>query len=109
MKRSRLHPVAQRDIARVRDWYEREQPGLGERFVTAVDDAIGRVVGAPLSFPLIGKETRRARLHPYPYAVLFVVEGDEVFVTGLLHGRRGPRSWSRRVRETSDVAYDGRS
>ena len=41
-------------------------------------------------------ETRRAVVRRFPYGIYFRVLGDEIIVTGVIHGRRHPRRWQSR-------------
>jgi hypothetical protein len=43
------------DLPEAAEWYDQRQPGLGEKFVREVDQAITRVVENPLAFPVILK------------------------------------------------------
>lgn len=97
---------ARRELDLACDWYEGERTGLGREFIEAIEGLFERLAHQPLSFPLVGAVTRRARPSPFSYSVLFVVEGDKVLVTGLLHAHRGPETWKGRVRESHSTAYD---
>ena len=44
-----------------RDRYEEQRPGLGEAFAMQVDIVLARIVQAPLAYPRVHGETRRAR------------------------------------------------
>jgi len=42
-----FRPEAQADLLQTRDWYERQQPGLGEAFSVTVDEAVIRIETMP--------------------------------------------------------------
>lgn len=69
---------------------------LGIQFATAIDDVIERIASNPLAFPAVYGETRRAVVRRFPYGIYFRVLGDEIIVTGVIHGRRHPRRWQSR-------------
>jgi hypothetical protein len=48
--RLNIRPEAEADVVEAALWYEQRKPGLGEEFVTEVDQAIRRVLENPLAF-----------------------------------------------------------
>jgi len=43
------------------------------------------------------KTVRRARVKLFPYALFYVVDGDELLVIACFHSRRDPRRWQSRT------------
>jgi toxin ParE2 len=101
-------PAAHRDLARIRDWYEKEQAGFAAKFALEVDETMRRIADSPLAFPLFAKRTRRARLRRFPYSLCFVTTSERLLVTGVIHNHRGPNTWQSRVREKQPGAYEAR-
>lgn len=91
-----FRPQAQAEVEAARRWYERESAGLGSRFASAVDEALGRLVERPLAFPCVSGDIRRALLKRFPYAVFFRARESEIVVVAVMHGRRHPRRWRSR-------------
>ena len=91
-----LRPQAEAELLDARDWYEEQRPGLGGVFATEVDMVLARVVQAPLAYPRVQGETRRALVRRFPYAIYFHAVADEIVVLGVIHGRRHPRRWQSR-------------
>jgi len=49
-------------------------------------------------FPVVYKSIRRALLHRFPYALMFVIEADETLtVIACFHGSRDPAHWQKRA------------
>ncbi|MGH7214818.1 MAG: type II toxin-antitoxin system RelE/ParE family toxin, partial [Tepidisphaeraceae bacterium] len=69
--RIRLSPEARADLRQQLDFYEREQAGLGQRFVQMFVAAIEKIVDRPTSFPEVHTGTRRARIEHFPHGVFF--------------------------------------
>lgn len=89
---------ARTELVEAQDWYERESPGLGRRFRAAVDDTVERIRDNPLQFPIVHRNLRRALLHRFPYALMFVLQADEtVTVIACFHGSRAPMVWHKRT------------
>jgi toxin ParE1/3/4 len=51
--RLKIRLAAEADMAEAAQWYDQRQPGLGEKLLREVDQAIARVVENPLAFPVI--------------------------------------------------------
>jgi len=91
-----LRPQAEAELLNARDWYEAQRPGLGRAFAAEVDMVFARIVEAPLTYPRVQGETRRALVRRFPYAIYFHGMSDEIVVLGVIHGRRHPRRWQSR-------------
>jgi plasmid stabilization system protein ParE len=88
--------AAAADIEHAYVWYERERVGLGEEFLTEVFTTVQAVISRPQAFPTLYRQTRRALVRRFPYALFFrIVDGRIVFVA-CFHVRRNPTVWKRR-------------
>ncbi len=87
---------AEEDIGSAFQWYEMQQPGLGEDFLVRLRQSLEGVGRLPESFPLIHKNVRRALVTKYPYVVFYVAETTRVVVLAVLHTSRNPANWPRR-------------
>jgi plasmid stabilization system protein ParE len=87
-------------------WYEDEDPGLGRRFLNAVDTLVIQIRQEPLRYPSIYRGTRRALVPGFPYAVFFLVRDEAIVVVAVLHTKRDPDNW--RLREPAP-GYGGAS
>jgi plasmid stabilization system protein ParE len=85
-----VRPLAEADIEAAAAWYEGQQSGLGLRFVDAVDHVLTRIRDAPLQFPVVSPDVRRALLHTFPYAVYFRPTEESVVILAVLHLRCDP-------------------
>jgi plasmid stabilization system protein ParE len=88
---------ARLDIEEAVLWYEDQRAGLGDRLATELNDLLIRIERFPLQFPDLGDGVRRGLLHQFPYAVYFLLEEDAVIVLAVLHQRRDPEAWKRRI------------
>lgn len=86
-----VQPEAEADLAEAFDWYERRRPGMGHDFLAEVDRVLQFVAENPLRTPQIWREARRALPRRFPYAVLYVLRGNDIYVIAVLHQRRDPR------------------
>jgi toxin ParE1/3/4 len=97
--RLQIRLAAEADVAEAAQWYDQRQPGLGEKFVREVDQAIARVLENPLAFSVILRrhEVRRVLTKRFPYRNFFSLKGDAVIVHAVLHGHRDDRHWKDRL------------
>jgi plasmid stabilization system protein ParE len=91
-----VQPEAEADLVEAFRWYENKRAGLGAEFLEAVSRALERLAQHPLRHAVVHRETRRVLLRRFPYAVLYTVRADHVYVLGILHQRRNPRVAKRR-------------
>lgn len=91
-----LRRKAEDDIGLAFQWYEMQQPGLGEDFLVRLRQTLERVGRLPESFPLIYRNVRRALVTKYPYVVFYVAKTTRVVVLAVLHTSRNPANWPRR-------------
>ena len=88
-----IRPAAAADIDEAFLWYERQQAGLGNEFLAAVQSALENVVAHPTRYAVVHRETRRALVRRFPYGIFYRVYGELVVVVACMHGRRDPRRW----------------
>jgi toxin ParE1/3/4 len=76
-----VSPEAEADVASAFVWYEERGTGLGVDLVRCVDATIARIHRAPLMFPKKEGEFRQAMTPRFPYAVYFVVNEAQKFIS----------------------------
>jgi len=96
-RRLLLRPEARLDVEDAAFWYEDQRQGLGDRFTNELNTFLDRIAETPHQFPEVGDSVRRGLLHQFPYAVYFMLEEEKVVVLAILHQRRKPDLWKRRV------------
>ena len=91
-----LHSLAELDVLGAWEWYEQQQPGLGDRFVVAVGAAIVRASRWPnAGTPAIHDDNgdvveRKVATTGFPYAVRYRVTAEQLVVMAVYHQRRRP-------------------
>lgn len=89
---------AERDIQSTFEWYELQQVGLGNEFLTAVRERLETVRSFPESAPVLYREVRRAVVSRFPYVIFYVARPTLVSILAVLHQLRDPAVWPRRPR-----------
>jgi plasmid stabilization system protein ParE len=93
-----FRPEAEIELYEAFDWYEKQEPGLGARFRTEVDEMIEDINRRPSSFPKI-ENTRfhRAVLNKFPFVIIFAQELDTLVIASVFHTSRNPVIWRDRI------------
>ena len=84
------------DIDSAYAWYEEQQTGLGERFLSAVSDVVQQIQSNPQVFGRVRGNVRAGLARDFPYVVYFRSEVTRIVIIAVLHGRRDPQIWMRR-------------
>jgi toxin ParE1/3/4 len=92
-----LHPEADAEFLLAQQRYTDASPLLGRRFYEEVTSVFRRVVEHPLRFKQFDPPARRLFANGFPYAVVYVVKPDAVWIIAVMHVRREPSYWKQRL------------
>jgi plasmid stabilization system protein ParE len=98
MMHLRLEQDAVRDLSLAYDWYEAQRPGLGEEFLATIEAVFAQIQERPESFAELKPDVRRATVRRFPYGVYYYVAANAAHVFAVLHFKRDPSVWERRMR-----------
>ena len=90
-------PQADDELSDAAVWYERQRPGLGGAFISAVDRRIDRIRDAPDGYEHLGGGVRRAPVDRFPYTIVFRASATEIVVLAIPHNHRNDATWRRRA------------
>ncbi|MDR0286055.1 MAG: type II toxin-antitoxin system RelE/ParE family toxin [Propionibacteriaceae bacterium] len=98
----REHPEATAELVDAARWYDSQQFGLGDEFLSLVDEAVLDACTLPGTWPCYPgwddePVVRARRVRKYPYRVLYYVEDGEVVVAAYAHTSREPGYWQSRL------------
>jgi len=85
-------PVVEADVAEAAEWYETQRPGLGQRFVSAVQATDKLLLDNPLRYSVRFADIRRLNLADFPYGIFFFFHDDVIVILAVLHNRRDTRA-----------------
>jgi toxin ParE1/3/4 len=89
-----LASTEMRDTALV---YEGCRDGLGQEFLDAVELALGEIAQRPMIWRILKGRFRRYLIHRFPYAVIYAIEDDAIYVAAIMHMKRKPDYWQDRM------------
>lgn len=92
-----LRDEAEHDAEDTRNYYDRQQAGLGGRFLVRLNEALARIQAMPKAYGIIGKNVRIKKLSKFPYVVYYRLHSDRIEVLAILHGSRDSSIWRDRA------------
>ena len=91
------HPAAEGELVAAAQFYERKVAALGREFQAAVERAVDDICQDPLRWNVIEDGVRRYLMKRFPYAILYQVLGDGVYILACKHHSRNPDYWRERL------------
>ena len=92
-----FHPDALAEYKDAASYYASCQPGLEQRFISAVEHAIQLISESPERWRIIDEDIRRCLTKVFPYAILYTIETDYILIIAVMHCNREPGYWRNRL------------
>jgi toxin ParE1/3/4 len=94
---------AEDELFEAQKWYETQRSGLGEEFRSAIDEAMERLLKAPLAAsPIVNLppsiNARRVLVKRFPYSIVFINHEEDLWVVAFAHQHRRPGYWRERLK-----------
>jgi len=94
MYRLQILEKAREDMQTSADWYNEQQDGVGERFLSEVINTFRRIENSPLHYEeKFSKKFRFANVDHFPYLVVFKIKKQNVVVNAVFHTSRNPKKF----------------
>ena len=90
-------PEADDDVAGSYDWYESQEPGLGEDFLRSVEACVSGIQRHPEMCPAAIDEFRRAPIRRFPFEIFYESIGDSITIYSVFHYSQDPEKWRKRL------------
>jgi hypothetical protein len=90
------HPEAGEELEAAALWYEQRQPGLGDIFLEQFERTLRRITAEPERWRKIRGLNRKLNFHQFPYAIVYRVRTDVLYIIAVMHLHRRPFYWSHR-------------
>jgi plasmid stabilization system protein ParE len=93
-----FHPEADDDFTRALRHYAAIQPALGERFFRHIEGLVADITANPTLFRIFRPpQVRRHFQRPFPYAVVYIVMADRIWILAVMHFKQPPSYWHHRL------------
>jgi plasmid stabilization system protein ParE len=91
------HPEADQELEAAAIWYEERQPGLGDDFLDEFESTLRRIAAEPERWRIIRGESRKLNFNRFPYAIVYSLRSDAIYIKAVMHLHRRPFYWKGRV------------
>ncbi len=96
MSEARFHPEAVAEMIEAAQFYETRQPGLGSRFLDAVEFTARQLERQPTLGRVDSAGRRRRAVKRFPYRLIYREKASDIFILAIAHGSRRPGYWRQR-------------
>ena len=96
MKKVSFHGEARLELLDQISYYEKEQPGLGQRFRAEIESAVALAASQPFIGSRYKYGTRRVFPRKFPCSVVYIPRDSEIVILAVAHFRRKPGYWRTR-------------
>jgi len=86
-----IRPIAAQTARKAYEWYEEQQPGLGNLFLKELESSFSILEDKPGIYAKIKKNFRQKVLKKFPYVVVFEIINKDVIVYCIFHTSQNPR------------------
>lgn len=90
------HPEADAELEAAALWYEDRQLDLGNDFLDEFERTSRRIVTEPERWHRIRGDNRKLNFHRFPYAIVYSVRVDAIYIKAVMHLHRRPFYWQHR-------------
>lgn len=80
-------------------YFDRQRPGLGDRFEQDLLDTVKFMTDHALTGKPISANIRKLRLRTFPFDVIYAVDAETIAIVAVAHHRRRPGYWRGRLRD----------
>lgn len=78
-------------------WYDRQAPGLGDRFLAEIERIYDYLIEYPEACQLMPEGVRRALVHHFPYQVIYMLRADDLVIVAIFHCHVDPAHIAERL------------
>jgi toxin ParE1/3/4 len=92
------HPEADQELEAAALWYDERQPGLGDDLLDEFEHTLRQVLAEPKRWRKIRGDNRKLNFRRFPYALVYSVGADAIYIKAVMHLWRRPFYWQHRER-----------
>jgi toxin ParE1/3/4 len=92
-----FHPQAAEEYANAAEFYARISPELATRFYDEIERLIEDVRRAGDRFRVFEGKARRHFSDVFPYAIIYLDQPDRIWIVAVMHFKRAPGYWRKRL------------
>lgn len=93
-----FHPEARFELNQSVDYYETRQTKLGLEFLSEIFSSIQRILEFPRANSKLSNQTRKCIINRFPFAIIYQIKKNEIFIVAITHLARKPGYWQERLK-----------
>ena len=90
------HPEADQELEAAALWYEERQRDLGNDFLDEFQRTLQRILADPKRWRKIQGDNRKLNFDRFPYAIVYSVHDEVLYIKAVMHLHRRPFYWQYR-------------
>jgi toxin ParE1/3/4 len=90
------HPEVAQELEAAALWYEERSVGLGVAFLDEYELRLREVLEDPKRSRRFFRDNRKLSFHRFPYAIVYSIEEDGIYIKAVMHLHRRPLYWKKR-------------
>jgi len=80
------------------DYYENQEVGLGDQFMSEVLSGLDRIVNFPKAWHPLSNNIRRCQMRIFPYGLIYTIIEKETLIISVSNLLRKPTHWKDRLK-----------
>jgi plasmid stabilization system protein ParE len=73
------------------EWYNEQQPGLGDLFLNELENCYDKLELWPTAYNKVKRNYRQLVFHTFPYVIVFEIIKKDVVIYSVFHTSRNPK------------------
>lgn len=94
-----LHPLAECDREAALLYYGRDSEAAANDFSVALEQAKGAIARQPRTWRIFEGDLRRYKLSGFPFAIIYRLLGEEIWIIAIENAYRQPGYWRDRLQD----------
>ena len=97
--KKKISTFAKTDLSDASKWYEKQQKGLGKRFLNEMKEAFELICQTPENFQIRYDDYRIYFTKVFPYGIhyQYIIDKNEIHIKAVFHTSRSPQIWEQRL------------
>ena len=91
MNNIKFSPRSKIELIDAWGWYESRQKGLGDKFLSLVEEKLITIAKYPKRFPVRSEGFRETLINKFPYAIIYFIEGNSIIISSIFNSSRNPK------------------
>lgn len=89
----RILETAKLEIEQSYEFYEKQQLGLGKKFINEFEKSIELIKEFPTGWSLVSKRVRMCRMNNFPFGIIYQIRNKDILIVSVFNYYRKPKNW----------------